>query len=111
MIVVGAVEYRWRASGNDGYILIGIWPTNNIGPNIQGNLYYHETWIENCDGSLSSVGNQIVITSRIVRRIIEHAIAVHGYDPNVRGKELNLKALDDVIKWDDAVRGASGENS
>lgn len=106
-IVVRAVEYRWRATGDDGYLSIGIWPTNNTGPYIQGNLRYHETWIDNGDGSRSSAGTQIVITNRIIRRIIEHAIAVHGYDPQVRGKELNLRVLDDAVKWDDAVRGAS----
>lgn len=80
-IVVCGVEYRWRATGNDGHISIGIWPSNNVGPYIQGNLGYHETWIDNGDGSWSSMGNQIVITSRIIRRIIEHAIAAHGFDP------------------------------
>jgi hypothetical protein len=105
-IVVAAVGYRWRATGDDGYISIGIWPANNTGPYIRGNLRYHETWIDNGDGSWSSAGNQIVITNRIIRRIIEHAIAVHGYDPQVRGKELNLRVLDDVVKWDDAVRGS-----
>ena len=104
--MVETIEYRWRASGNDGYILIGIWPVNNLGPFIQGSFRYHETWIANIDGSRSSAGDQIVITNRIIRRIIEHAITVHGYDPRVRGKELNLKVLDDVVEWDDAVRGS-----
>lgn len=105
-IVIRDVEYRWRAKGNDGYISIGIWPTNNIGPFITGNVGYHETWIDNGDGSWSSVGNQIVITNRIVARIIEHAITAHGYNPKVKGKELNLKVLDNVVKWDDAVRAS-----
>lgn len=105
-IVVGAVEYRWRATGDDGYISIGIWPANNTGPYIRGNLRYHETWTDNGDGSWSSAGNQIVITNRIIRRIIEHAIAAYDYDPQARGKELNLRVLDDVVKWDDAVRGS-----
>jgi hypothetical protein len=103
-IVVNDVEYRWRATGDDGWISIGIWPSSNIGPYVYGNLWYHETWIDNRNGSWSSAGDQIVITNRIVRRIIEYAITNHGYDPNVKGKELNLKNLDDVIRWDDAVR-------
>lgn len=105
-IVIGGVEYRWRATGNDGYISIGIWPANNIGPFIQGTVRYHETWSENGDGSRSSAGNQIVITNRIIRQIIVHATAVHGYAPQVQGKELNLKILDNVVKWDDAIRGS-----
>lgn len=104
-IVVEAVEFRWRAKGDDGYISIGIWPANNTGPFIQGNLGYHETWIDNGDRSRSSAGNQIVITNRIIRRIIEHAMAVHAYDPQVNGMELHLGVLDDVVKWDDAIRG------
>jgi hypothetical protein len=104
--VVRGIEYRWRAKGDDGYISIGICPTNNIGPYIRGNLRYHETWIDKGDGIRSSAGNQIVVTNRIIRRIIEHATATCGYDPQVQGKELNLRVLDDVIKWDDAVRGS-----
>jgi hypothetical protein len=105
-IVVGDVEYRWRATGNDGYISIGIWPANNTGAYIQGNLDYHETWTDNGNGIWSSAGNQIVITNRIIRRIIHHAIVAHGYAPQVWGKELNLRILDDVVKWDDAVRSS-----
>jgi hypothetical protein len=103
-IMVQSVEYRWRATGDDGYIVIGIWPVNNVGPYIQGNFRYHETWVNNADGSQSSAQNQIVITNRIIRRIIVYAIAHHGYDPNVKGSELNLKVLDDEIRWDDAIR-------
>jgi hypothetical protein len=104
--VVRDVEYRWRATGNDDYISIGIWPANNVGPFIQGNLRYHETWIDNGDGSWTSAGNQVVISNRIIHRIIGHALAACGYDPHVRGKELNLRALDDLIEWHDAVRGS-----
>ncbi len=109
-IVVREVEYRWRASGDDGYISIGVWPANNTGPYIKCNLHYDETWIDNGNGSWSSAGNQIVITNRIIRRIIDHAAGVHGYDPQVRGKELNLRALDDVVTWGDAVRGTSNDS-
>jgi hypothetical protein len=103
-IVVDDVEYRWCATGGDGYISIGIWPTNNLGPYVCGNMDYHQTWIDNRDGSWSSAGDQIVITNRIIRRIIEHAVTTHAYDPNVKGAQLNLRALDDVIRWEDAVR-------
>ncbi len=105
-IVVQNVEYRWRATGDDGWINVGVWPTKNTGGFIHGNLRYHETWLGNGDGSRSSAGDQIVITNRIVRRIIEHAITNHAYNPNVKGADLNLRVLDDVIQWDDAIRGS-----
>ena len=106
-IVVNNVEYRWRATGDDGFISIGIWPSNNIGAYIHGNLRYYETWIDEGNGIRRSAGNQIVITSRIIRRVIEHAIAEYGYDPNVKSAELKLGRLDSEIQWEDAER-ASG---
>jgi hypothetical protein len=106
-IVVRGVEYRWRAKGDDGYISIGIWPGNNIGSYIHGNLRYQETWIDNGNGSWSSAKDQIVVTNRLIRRIIDYAIAEHHYDPNIKSKELNLKVLDQVIQWDDAIRASN----
>jgi hypothetical protein len=103
-ILFEGVEYRWRATGDDGYIVIGIWPANNMGPFIRGNFKYHETWVDNGDGSWSSAGDQIVITNRIIRRVIEHALTKHCYNPQMKGKVLNLKVLDGAIRWDDAVR-------
>lgn len=105
-IVVGDAEYRWRAGGDDGVISIGIWPANDIGPYIQGNLRYRETWIDISGGIWSSARDQIVITNRIVRRIIEHATSDYGYDPQMPGKGVNLGVLDDAVKWDDAVRAS-----
>ena len=105
-IVVQGVEYRWRATGNDGYITVGIWPSNNIGACIHGNFRYHETWIDNGDRSRSSAKDQIVITNRIIRRIMEYAITQHSYDPNTKGNELILKNLDNTIPWEDAVRAS-----
>lgn len=103
-IEVGGVKYRWRATGDDGFISIGIWPSNDIGAYLHGTLDYHETWLDNGDGSLTSARDQIVITNRIVRRVTEHAVAKHSYDPNAKAGELNLFHLEKVIKWDDAVR-------
>ena len=103
-IVVNDIEYRWRATGDDGFIRIAIWPSNNVGAFIHGNIGYYERWIAQCDGSAKAVGGQLVITNRIIRRVIDHAITAHGYDPSVKATELNLKSLDFVIRWDDAVR-------
>lgn len=105
-IVVNDCEYRWRATGDDGYIVIGIWPTNNLGPYIRGNVRYHEAGVPQADGSSSSAGDQIVVTSRIVRRVIEYAIAKRGYDPNVNGPQLNLYSLDDSISLHGAIRAS-----
>ena len=104
-IVIQGVEYRWVAQGNDDTISIGIWPANNIGPAIRGRLRYHETDVGKGKApTLPQQLGQIVVTNRIIRRIIEHAISEHQYDPSVKGEELYLGLLDDLIHWDDAVR-------
>jgi len=106
LITVRGVGYRWRATGNDNYISVSIWPVNNMGPLIGGFFGYHQSFVDNQDGSSSSAGNQIVVTSRLIRRIIEHAIVAHQYDPNRKGKQLDLRALEELVRWDDAVRAS-----
>jgi hypothetical protein len=105
-ITVLNCEYCWRATGNDGYIIVSIWPSNDIGSRIIDTVKYDETWIDNGDGSCSSAGDQIVITNRIVRRMIEFAITNHDYDPNVKARELKLNGLVKGISINDAVRAS-----
>lgn len=105
-IVIRAVEYRWQARGDDGYISIGIWPANDVGPYIGGTLEYHATAaVKGKSPTLLQYAGQLVVTNRIVRRIIELALDEHHYDPGVKGDALYLGRLDDAIRWDDAVRG------
>jgi len=103
-IVVEGHEYRWKAKGDDGYISVGIWPTSNIGGYIHGTLPYHQTILDMGNGRWSSARDQIVVTSRLIRRVICHAVAAHDYDPNKKSPELRLGRLDRVIEWDDAIR-------
>src|SRR5690349_4287745 len=106
LITVLGTRYRWRALGGDECISVGIWPENGVGAYIGGRLGYHNSWLPQGQGVWVSPGDHIIVTNRLVRRIIEHAISKQGYDPNVNAKQLNLRALDDVIKWDDSIRGA-----
>jgi len=48
------MNYRWRVTGNDGYISVSIWPINKIGPSIHGNFDYQQTWLAKGDGSFRS---------------------------------------------------------
>ncbi len=102
-IVVQDVEYRWHADGGEGYISIEIYPTNNNFASITGAFLYHEGGGER-QNSGQNPTTQIVITNKIIRRVIEYAICDCGYNPNAKTKQLHLKFLDDKIKWDDAVR-------
>lgn len=103
-IVANDIEYRWRATGSDGWINLSIWPANGVGPIVCGTLEYGETWVRHPDGSRSSAGDQIVVTNRIVRRVIEHAMAQHGYDPLTAGAGPDLGRLGQIVELGDAER-------
>ena len=103
-ITINDFEYRWRAKGDDGYITFTIWSANAIGPVIRGNFQYHETWLPQGDHCSFSAGDQIVITNRILRRVIEFAVQRHAYNPLEKGSVLNLRRMDHEIDISDAVR-------
>lgn len=103
-IVVRDVEYRWRATGNDGFISVTIWPVNSIGPQIVCRFGYHETWVPMDPNRFVSNGDQLIVTNRLVRRIIEYAIDRENYSPDQQGTQLTVHAIEDKIDWSDAVR-------
>ena len=103
-IEVRSVEYRWSATGDDGFISLTVKPTNRIGPVIEVAFSYGETWLPRGEGVWTSAGDQIVITSRIVKRVIEHAIDDHGYDPLIKGKLIRIYGIEDEIDMSDVIR-------
>jgi hypothetical protein len=93
-IVVESHEYRWRVTVSGGAVSVRVWPTNNVGGYICGKLFFGEASLDHP-----------ILTNRIIRRVICHAISEHGYDPNRKLAKLDLQRLNDVIQWDDALRG------
>ncbi len=90
-IVVGGVSYHWRATGNDGWISLVVWPTELPGATIACAFDYDHTLVPRGGGSYAAT-RQVVVTSRIVQRVIEYAVAGRGYDPHTKAKQLNLGA-------------------
>jgi hypothetical protein len=113
-IRVNGVDYRWRATGNDGWISVTIWPVNGIGPAIACQFGYHETFEPNRPLPTGgpecwiSHGDQIVITNRLVRRVILHAVSAESYLPTEPGRQLNLQDIESKVPWEDAVRASRG---
>lgn len=105
-IVVNDVKYRWRATGNDGWISLTIWPDALPGPVISSGLGYHQIAVPRGDGAYS-LTQQIIITNRIVRQVIELAIEEHRYDPRTAGQQLNLWGIDDAIDLSIAIRASA----
>jgi len=110
-ITVNDVEYRWCANGDDGYITFTIWPTNDIGSTIHGNFQYHETWLPNGEDRWISTGDQIVVTNRIVRRLIEFAVSKHAYNPHEEGPMLNLRREVDPNLWTTGCDSVDGSQA
>jgi hypothetical protein len=104
-IVVDDVRYRWRATGNDGWISLTVWPRDLPGPPIACSFSYDQTSVLLGNGA-SALLHQIVITNRIVRRVIEHATRVFAYDAHTKGKQLTLRKVDKAIDMSDAPRSA-----
>lgn len=105
-IVLNDVEYRWRATGNDGWISVTIWPSNGVGAAISCAFGYHETYEEVDLGHRVSRRDQIVITNRLIRRVIHHSIGAESYDPAIPRPELTIRNIEQKIDWSDAVRAS-----
>lgn len=105
-IAVRGVEYRWRATGNDGFISVTIWPSNSFGPQIACRFGYHETTVPVDSNRYVLNGDQLIVTNRIVRRIIEYAIDRESYTPDQPGTQLTIFAIEDKIEWSDVVRAS-----
>jgi len=104
-IVVKGVPFLWRATGNDEFIDLAIWPEALEGRSIHTTFRYHETWLPRGDGSYRNAGDQIVVTNRLVRRVIERAIEKLAYDPTSKGTPIEVRDIEKQIEMHDAIRG------
>jgi hypothetical protein len=105
-IVVGDVAYRWSATGGDDGISLVVWPRDHAGHRITATFDYDQRRrpVAGVPGAFS-LHEQIVITPRIVRRVIELAIA-RGYDPGAaEGGQLDLGPADALVDLTDVIRG------
>lgn len=98
-IVVEDTEFRWRATGNDGWITIVTWPTANDRSRIVARVGYHQEKHQISDDAYSLHG-QLVVTNRLIRKLILH----FGVDRIVsEGTQIDAGALEDIIDISDAV--------
>jgi hypothetical protein len=92
-IFVSDVEYRWIVRGNYGQLHTLIWPANKIGPSIRCEFGFHE-----------KDAMPLIVTNRLVRRVIDYAICCCNYDPIQRGNDLSIRDIEDHVEWTDAIR-------
>jgi len=92
-IVVGESEFRWRATGNDGWISVVIWPVENENSRYVGSVGYH--------GKMEQVGNgwhraveQTLVTNRVIRALILR----YGVNEIIANEgQVNIGPLEKII--------------
>ena len=102
-IEVDETVYRWRATGQDGLIAVNIWPENGVGALISGSIAYHQEVTVSFSGG-HSLSDQLVVTNRLVKRMIEYAIDELNYNPTIKAKDCNLMRIEEKVEWQDAER-------
>lgn len=93
-------DFKWRATGNDGWISIVLWPVNNEGSRVVTSIDYHHDMHKISEGHFASNG-QLVVTNRIVRELILHVgvttiLENHG--------QLNVGSIEEFFDVSNAVR-------
>ena len=91
-IVVNNTEFRWVATGNDGWISVVIWPSDSDNQKLVGTFDYHTEYLNevNEKGAYVKLKGQILITNRVIREIIDYV----GAEKILQLKgELNLGNL------------------
>lgn len=99
-IVVENTEFRWSITGNDGWITVVIWPVNKDVVKLIGVFDYHQEFSKDPEriGLYNLSKGQIIITTRVIRKIIDHV----GVNEILNmERPLNLGRLYDI---NDALR-------
>ena len=102
-IIVNNVEFRWSATGNDGWITIVIWLANGDNQKLVGTFGYNSEHLNivNESGAYIKLKGQIIITNRVIREVINH-VSVEKI-LQLSG-QLNLGDLEKIYDINKAIR-------
>lgn len=95
-IRVGDGDYRWIASGNDGWINLYIESKDTKGQLLKAKFDYHHRETKSTHGI--GLKQQFVVTPDIVRQTIELGKR-EGWNPLKIGNPIDLDHIDDKVKW------------
>jgi hypothetical protein len=100
-ITVKDHEFKWRATGNDGWITVIVWPVSNENSRIVASIDYHHDMKKVGEGRYSSQ-SQLVVTNRIIRELVLHV----GIEKILNNQgQLNLGRIEEFYNVSNAVRG------
>jgi hypothetical protein len=97
-VVFDHARYRWRAVNDAGSIALTIWAEDP--PHRELTCAFTQ---EPAAGSRPA--HKAAVTSRLVRRVLLHAVREHGY-PKRSPPQLNLGSLDGVVALTDPDRSS-----
>lgn len=102
-IIVDNVEFRWNVTGNDGWITVVIWPERGENQKLVGTFGYHSEYLDEVDerGIYIISKGQIIITNRVIRKIINY-VSVEKI-LQLKG-QLNLGNLEDIYNINNALQ-------
>jgi len=102
-IMVNGIEFRWSATGNDGWITIVIWPVKRDRVRIVGKFDYHSEVDEKPGdrGRYHLIKGQTIITNRVIREII---VQIGLEKIEQANREINLGQLEEIYDIDNALR-------
>ena len=96
IISIGDFQYRWMASGNDGWIDLYVELDGGQGQGLAAKFdYHHEKY--HFEKSIR-LKQQFSLTPDIVKQTIELGKKL-GWQPDEKGKALNLGHLDEKVTW------------
>ncbi|WP_223788200.1 hypothetical protein [Marinicella meishanensis] len=100
-IAVEGHDFRWRASGNDGWITVVVWPITNEDSRAVASVGYHHDFYRVSEGHYSS-RSQLVVTNRMIRALILHTgvevlLNNHG--------QIDVGHIEEFYDVENAVRG------
>lgn len=70
-ITVEGHHFKWRATGNDGWISVTLWPAENESSRVVATIGYHHEMKRVSEGEYISLG-QLVVTNRIIKELVLH---------------------------------------
>lgn len=99
-ICVEGHDFKWRASGSDGWITVVLWPVKNEDSRVVASIDYHHDMKEVSEGHYASQ-SQLIVTSRVIRELILH-VGVEKILEN-RG-QLNVGKIEKIYDVSKALR-------
>lgn len=98
-ISVGGHDFKWRATGNDGWISVVVWPVENDDSRAVATVGYHQDW-EKVNDSHYTLTGQLIVTNRIVRELILY-VGVENFLGN-KG-QINVGAIEEFYDVSKAI--------